>query len=218
MSAARHGGSNPDTNFQLRLTIERARAQNLPAENITRAIQRGAGEIDGAQYEEFTYEGYGPGGVAIMVELMSDNRNRTAGEIRYIFSRNGGNLGESGCVAWMFERLGTITLPAEGRDENELMMLALEAGANDIKAEGDDFVVYTTPDSLDETARQFIANGIDQINPQLGYVPTSQISVSGADAEKLLALLDALEEHDDVQNVFANFDISDEELERLEAE
>lgn len=216
--AAREGGPDPAANARLRLAIEKARAVNMPMENIERAIKRGTGELEGANYEELIYEGYGPGGVAIMLEIMTDNRNRTASEVRHLFSRYGGNLGETGCVAWMFERRGLITIDRRSvQDEDALLLAAAEAGADDVKSNDDQFEVYTDPDVL-EQAKDYLAQaGYTIASAGLTMIPKTSVQVVGEDAARLMKLLDALEDHDDVQEVYANFDVPDEVLQALEA-
>lgn len=214
--AAREGGPDPDTNFRLRVAIDKAKAVNVPNENIERAIKRGIGEMEGESYEEFYYEGYGPGGVAVMLSIMTDNRNRTAADIRHIFNRHGGSLGESGCVAWMFEKKGEIRIDPAGVDEDELMMAAVEAGAEDVEIGDDEIVVVTEAESY-QAVQQALAAGRWKIqSAEITMRPKSTVSVEGETAKKLLALLDALQEHDDVQDVYANLDISEEALEAIQ--
>ncbi len=208
--ATRLGGGDPDSNPRLRRAIQLAKSVNMPKENIERAIKRGLGELPGVAYEEVIYEGYGPGGVAILIEAITDNKNRTVSEIRTIFNKHGGNLGEAGCVAWMFERKGIITV--QGIDEDTLMEIALEAGAEDIKVEDEVMQVVTAPDDLEEVKKALEGKGVNVVEAQLTYIPQSTVSVAGEKAEKLLKLLDALENHDDVQNVYANFDVPEEML------
>jgi len=215
--AAREGGPDPDSNFKLRVAIDRAKAVNVPAENIERAIKRGIGEMDAESYEEFYYEGYGPGGVAVMLQIMTNNRNRTAADIRHIFSKHGGSLGESGCVAWMFTKKGEIRIAKAGIDEDELMMAAVEAGAEDVEASDEEFVVVTEPESYQSVREALEAGGWKIESSTVTMRPTSTVSVDGANAKKVLALLEALEEHDDVQDVFANLDISEEALEAIQS-
>lgn len=210
--AARQGGGNPDTNFRLKTVIEKARGVNLPWENIQRAIQKGTGSTEGASYEEVIYEGYGPGGVAVLLQILTDNRNRTAADIRHIFSRHKGSLGESGSVAWMFDRVGEATVGPT--DEEKLTLLALEAGADDVIREDDSFQVLTQPENLEDLRRALETAGITVTGAQVTYWPKSRVAVAGAEAERLLELIEALEEHDDVQQVISNFEISDEDLER----
>jgi len=211
--AAKQGGGDPEANFALRMAIDKARAANLPNENINRAIQRGVGAQDGDNYESFSYEGYGPGGVAVIVDLLSDNRNRTASDIRHLFSKNGGNMGETGCVSYMFDRKGVILIDREEetRSEDDLLLLVLEAGAEDLQTEEDSFQVITAPDEL-ETVRRFLQQqGVKMESAELSMLPQTMVAVEGEAAEKALKLLNALEEHDDVQNVYTNADIEDEE-------
>ncbi len=218
IAAAREGGGNPDNNLRLRLAIEKARANDVPNENIERAIKRGTGELGGVELEETVYEGYGPGGVAVMLEILTDNRNRTAAEIRHIFSKNGGNLGESGCVAWMFVKKGLIRVEVErsGLDEDQMLEVALEAGAEDMTMEDDVYEITTDPQDLASVHQEFMDRGIPVEAAEVTMIPKSTVSVHGEEAKKVLKLMDALEEHDDVQNVYANFDIPDEVLASLE--
>lgn len=216
--AAREGGGDPAANSRLRLAIDTARAANMPADNIERAIKRGTGELEGASYEELTYEGYGPGGVAIMLEAMTDNRNRTAGEIRHLFSRHDGNLGESGCVAWMFTRRGVIVFDSEAvEDADALMLEAAEAGADDIDIHDDFIEVVTEPASLGAVRDALTAAGYEPTSAELRMVPSNTIDVEGDAAKQLLQLLDALEDHDDIQSVSANFDMQEDVMEALQA-
>ncbi|MBO8142066.1 MAG: YebC/PmpR family DNA-binding transcriptional regulator [Firmicutes bacterium] len=214
--AAREGGPDPAANGRLRLAIDKARAVNMPMENIERAIKRGTGELEGVSYEEMIYEGYGPGGVAIMLEIMTDNRNRTASEVRHLFSRYGGSLGESGCVAWMFERRGVIAVErAAVDDEDALLLAAADAGADDVQAQEDRFEVQTPPGALDAVKRRLEEAGYRIVSAGLVMVPKTTVEVTGEDASRLMKLLDALEDHDDVQEVYANFDVPDEVLAAL---
>jgi len=208
--AAREGGGDPETNPRLRAAIEKARKFNMPKENIERAIKRGTGEIAGESYEEVTYEGYGPGGVAIIVKCLTDNRNRTASEVRHAFSKHGGNLGTSGCVSWMFERKGVILISAEKYDEESVMMAAIEAGADDVVREEDKFVVYTEPSSLEEVRKGIAEQGIEIEEAKLDLIPNTTTKVEGETAEKVLKLLMVLEDLDDVQEVYSNFDMPEE--------
>ena len=210
--AAREGGGDPETNPRLRAAIERARKFNMPKENIERAIKRGTGEIAGESYEEVTYEGYGPGGVAIIVKCLTDNRNRTASEVRHAFSKHGGNLGTSGCVSWMFERKGVITIPADKYDEDEVMMAAIESGADDVVKEEGKFIIYTEPSSLEEVRKGIADSGIEIEEAKLDLIPNTTTKVEGETAEKVLKLLMALEDLDDVQEVYSNFDMPEEVL------
>ncbi|MEL5847955.1 MAG: YebC/PmpR family DNA-binding transcriptional regulator [Candidatus Igneacidithiobacillus chanchocoensis] len=214
--AARTGGGDPASNSRLRLALEKAYAANMAKDNVERAIKRGTGELEGVDYEEVSYEGYGPSGVAILVETMTDNRVRTVAEIRHIFSKRGGNLGTSGSVAYLFHRRGTIVFPA-GSDEERIFEIALEAGAEDVVDEGERLVVYTAPTELESVVEALKAAGLPPEDSELSMIPETTVELAGEDAEKLLRLLDALEENDDVQNVFANYSISDEEMARIEA-
>ncbi|MGE5484877.1 MAG: YebC/PmpR family DNA-binding transcriptional regulator [Ignavibacteriales bacterium] len=214
--AARHGGGNPDANMRLKAAIQKAREINLPTDTINRAIKRGTGELEGVQYEELVYEGYGAGGVALMVEVTTDNRNRAASDIRYIFSKHGGNLGESGSVSWMFKKMGYITIDRPGcrLSEDDLMMASLDAGAQDFQVEEDTYEVFTEPDGLDTVKEALHKKGIKPAVAEVTMVPLSTITVTGDDVGKVLRLVDALEEHDDVQKVHANFNIPQEEMEK----
>lgn len=211
--AAKQGGGDPEANFALRMAIDKARSANLPNENINRAIQRGAGAQDGDNYESFTYEGYGPGGVAVIVDLLSDNRNRTASDMRHLFSKNGGNMGETGCVSYMFARKGVIMIDREAdtRSEDEMLLLVLEAGAEDLQIEEESFQVITAPDELEAVRRFLHEQGVIIESAELSMLPQTMVAVDGEAAEKALKLLNALEDHDDVQNVYTNADIEDEE-------
>jgi len=208
--AAREGGGDPEKNPRLRAAIEKARKFNMPKENIERAIKRGTGELAGESYEEVTYEGYGPGGVAIIVKCLTDNRNRTAAEVRHAFSKHGGNLGTSGCVSWMFERKGVITVPAENYDEETVMMAAIEAGAEDVVREDDKYLVYTAPSELEDVREGILKSGIEVEEAKLDLIPTTTTRIEGETALKVLKLLEALEDLDDVQEVYSNFDMPEE--------
>lgn len=217
MVAVKLGGPNPEANMRLKMVIQKARDANMPMENIKRAIERASGGGEG-NYEEMIYEGYGPGGVGVIMEIMTDNRNRTAGEIRHLFSRHGGNLGETGSVGWMFDRKGLVVINKEeneGRDEDELLMLALDAGAEDFKDEGDQFEVITPPDDYQAVREALEKAGVKVASAQSAMIPKNTVELTGEDAEKMLRLMEALEEHDDVQNVYANFDIPDDEMEKI---
>ena len=212
--AARAGGGNPDANARLRLAVQKARENSMPAENIKRAIQRGAGELDGASYEEVTYEGYGPGGVAILVEATTDNRNRTVAEIRHAFSRNGGSLGEQGCVGWLFDRKGILSIPVDAADEDTVMTVALEAGADDVRTEDDAYEVVTQPEQLEPIREAFEAAKIPLSVAEVTMVPQNTVHLDGKEAQQMLRLMEAIEDLDDVSNVYANFDISDDEMQQ----
>jgi len=209
--AARNGGADPDGNMRLKAAIQKAKDANIPNENINRAIQRGAGELGGASYEEIVYEGYGPGGVAVMLEIMTDNRNRTAGEIRHIFTRNGGSLGESGCVSWMFDKKGMFVIEKEGNkiSEDDLMLLALEAGAEDFKVEDDSYEIICNPDDFPGIKEVLESNGVQAAMAEVTMVPQTTIKLTGKEAEQMERLMETLEDHDDVQNVYANFELDD---------
>ncbi len=213
--AAREGGGNPDVNIRLRSAIERAREAGMPNENIQRAIARGTGAVGGEHYEEVTYEGYGPGGVAILVRATTDNRNRTAAEIRSIFHRLGGSLAEAGAVAWMFDRKGLIQVDRARVSEEALLLTALEAGAEDVRADDGVYEVITAPEDLNRVREALTQAGIEVGRAELTLLPRSTVPVEGPEAEKILRLLDALEDLDDVQQVYANFDIPEEILQRV---
>jgi YebC/PmpR family DNA-binding regulatory protein len=215
--AARLGGGDPNSNPRLRTAVDKAKAVNMPADNIKRAIQKGTGELEGAAYEEITLEGYGPGGVAILVEGTSDNRNRTVAEIRHVFTKNGGNLGGAGSVSYMFKPRGFIAIAKDKVDEEKLMDLALEAGADDIVPSGDMFEVYTSQGGYEAVLAAVKKAGIEPDEAQIGKYAENTIALEGVKAQQMLKLIEALEESDDVQNVWANFDISDKELEAAAA-
>ncbi|MHC5038890.1 MAG: YebC/PmpR family DNA-binding transcriptional regulator [Planctomycetota bacterium] len=219
ITAARLGGGDPDMNLRLKYAIEKARAANMPKDNIERAIKRGTGETGDVQYEELLYEGYAPGGVAVMLEVLTDNRNRTASEIRKIFERRGGRLGESGCVDWMFERKGWFTIDRSSIAEDALVDIAVEAGADNVEMDGDIFEVTCSPENFESVREAFRGEAMRVLVADLSRLPTSKVKTETVeDARKILGLMDALEEHDDVQNVFANFDISEELLKQFEEE
>lgn len=215
--AARAGGPDPANNFRLKIAVDDAKAANMPNDNIQRAIQKGAGGGEGTNYEELRYEGYGPGGVAIMVNILTDNRNRTAGEMRHIFSKNGGNLGETGCVNWMFAEKGQLTIPRTGNlTEDDLMLIGLECGAEDLESDEEAFQIYTAPAEMETVRQALIDQGIKVTEAAINMVPQNTIEVDDqAQAEKLIRLMDALEEHDDVQGVYSNFELA-ESLEDIE--
>jgi len=214
--AARMGGGDPDANPRLRAAIASAKAENMPKDNIDRAIKKGTGELEGAVYEEITYEGYGPGGVAVLVDCMTDNKNRTVADIRHYFSKSGGNLGESGCVAWMFDKKGTILVDKETIDEDDLLDKALEAGAEDVVEEDNVFQVVTAPDDFESVREALEADEVKFIEASVSMVPQNTIEISEEKtAKQILKLLESLEDHDDVQNVYANFDIPDDIMEAV---
>ncbi|HEY8563707.1 MAG TPA: YebC/PmpR family DNA-binding transcriptional regulator [Pyrinomonadaceae bacterium] len=212
--AARTGGSGDvDANARLRKAVNDAKAQNMPIDTITRAIKRGTGELEGVAYEEITYEGYGVGGVAVMVETMTDNRNRTVAELRHLFSKNGGNLGESGSVAWMFDKKGLIIVDKAAKSEDELFEIAIEAGADDVQDEGDVFEIYTAPENFEAVHEAVKAAGIEPQAAEISMIPQNYIRLEGSDAKQMLKLYDAIDDNDDVQKVYANFDIAESEME-----
>lgn len=215
--AARHGGSDADANPRLRAAIQAARTQSMPQENIERAIKRGTGELEGQRLEEVVYEGFGPGGVAIIAEALTDNRNRTVAELRFIFNRYGGSLGESGSVAWMFKKRGVISVDRAGVDEDRLLEVALEAGADDLSSEGDTLEVLTAPEKFAAVRDAVGAAGIAAAHAEITRLPETMVRVGGGAAERVLRLVEELEDHDEVQNVAANFDIDEQELARFSA-
>ncbi|MGI8468300.1 MAG: YebC/PmpR family DNA-binding transcriptional regulator [Pyrinomonadaceae bacterium] len=212
--AARTGGSGDvEANARLRKAVNDAKAQNMPNDTIDRAIKRGTGELEGVNYEEITYEGYGIGGVAVLVETMTDNRNRTVAELRHLFSKNGGNLGESGSVAWMFDKKGLIAVDKEAKSEDELFEIAIEAGADDVQDEGDILEIYTAPENFDAVLEAVTKAGIEPQASEVSMIPQNYIKLEGNDARQMLKLYEALDDHDDVQKVSANFDIDESEME-----
>jgi YebC/PmpR family DNA-binding regulatory protein len=215
--AARNGGGDPKANMRLKAAIESAKEANMPADNIKRAVQKGTGELPGESYEEITYEGYAPGGVAVMLAVLTDNRNRTGPEIRHTFEKFGGNMGSSGAVAWMFERKGIIQVDAEKISEDELLDRALEAGAADMRRVEKAFEITTAPAQMDEVRDALARARVPIIEAQVTYVPQSTVRVEGKDAISVVKLIEALEELDDVQSVYANYDIPDEILEAISA-
>jgi len=214
--AAKMGGGDIDGNPRLRSAVTSAKSENMPKDNIERAIKKGIGDLDGAVYEEILYEGYGPGGVAVLVETMTDNKNRTVADVRHYFTKSNGNLGESGCVAWMFDKRGVIVVDAEGVDEEELMDLAIEAGAEDVIEDETTFQILTTPEDFSEVVDSLEKSGVKSVEASISMVPKNTVEVTGEKpARSLLKLLENLEDHDDVQKVHANFDIPDEIMELL---
>lgn len=210
--AAKMGGGDPDANLRLRYAIDAAKAVSMPRDNIERAIKAGTGESKAGSLEEILYEGYGPGGVAVLCEILTDNRNRTAGEVRKVFELNEGRLGETGCVAWMFERKGLFVVASSKIDEESLMELALEAGADDVKPSGDTFEVTCDPSAFQSVASALEAKGIKPESNELTRIPTSTIDLDGETGKKVLKLMEALDDHDDIQRVMANFNIPDEAM------
>ena len=210
--AARNGGGDVDANPRLRLAVSTAKAANMPADNIKRAIMRGTGELPGITYEDVNYEGYGPGGVALYVHVLTDNRNRTVAEIRHILSKNGGNLGETGCVGWMFDRKGYFVVEKSAVSEDKLLDTALTAGADDMKDDEDNYEVFSSPESFDAVKAALEAAGIPIGAAEISMVPQNYVKLEGKSAQTMVKLMEALEEHEDVQNVWANFDIDEAEL------
>lgn len=215
MIAARSGGGDADANPRLRKAITDAKAVSMPADNIKRAIMRGTGELEGGQIDEVTFEGYGPGGAAVLVNVATDNRNRTVSEIRHVFSKNGGNLGEVGSVAWMFERKGQIVIERDKAEEDRLMNLVLEAGAEDLRDEGETWEVISAPEAQDAVLEAIQKAGIPTVSAEVAMIPKNLTKLEGKNAAAMLRLSEALEEHDDVQNVYSNFDVDEKELEAL---
>lgn len=215
--AARNGGGDPKANMRLKSAMESAKEANMPQENIKRAIQKGTGELPGEAYEEISYEGYGPAGVAVMVRVLTDNRNRTAPEIRHVFEKHGGHLGSSGAVAWMFERKGLVQVDAEKIGEDDLLAAALDAGAIDMKRIEKVFEITTAPGEMDAVRAALERGHVPVLGAEVSYVPQSTVRVEGKDAPVVLRLIEALEELDDVQAVYANYDIPDEVIEAITA-
>jgi len=213
--AAKMGGGDPGGNPRLRTAVDAAKAENMPNDNINRAIKRGAGEMEGVNYDEITYEAYGPGGAAIMIEVLTDNKNRTVAEIRHTLSKGGGNMGESGSVGWIFHKKGSIAVDKKATNEDALMELALEAGAEDIYDGGDVFEVITDPASFETVLKAIKGKNLPTLSAKIGLTPQNTVKLTGDPAEKMLKLMEHLEDNDDVQNVYANFDISEEEMEKL---
>ncbi|HDD35480.1 MAG TPA: YebC/PmpR family DNA-binding transcriptional regulator [Candidatus Desulfofervidus auxilii] len=214
MTAARIGGGDPNKNPRLRAAIEAAKTENMPKENIERAIKKGTGELEGINYEEVIYEGYGPGGIAVMISALTDNKNRTVSEIRYLFSKFGGNLGETGCVSWMFEKKGVIAFDKDKIDEEKLMEVAIEAGAEDVRNEEDEYEVITAPEDFEKVRKAFEDVHLKYERAEVTLVCQNTIKITDRQqAERILRFMEALEEHDDVQKVHTNFDIPEEIME-----
>lgn len=211
--AARMGGGDVNGNARLRAAVAEAKANNMPKDTIERAVKRGTGEIEGASYEEITYEGYGPGGVALLVDVMTDNTHRTTPEIRHIFEKNGGNLGTPGSVRFQFERKGYFTIEKSAVNEDKLMEIVLEAGADDLQSNPDAFEVYTSPDNFEQVRQALEKNNIPTVEAKLGQIPSAYVKLDEAKAKQTLRLLEMLDDHDDVQNVWSNFDIPAEMME-----
>jgi len=215
--AARMGGGDPAGNPRLRQAIAAAKAENMPKENIERAIKKGTGELPGVAYEEATFEGYGPGGVAVLVDVLSDNRKRTVADIRHLFAKNGGSLGEAGCVSWMFEKKGLIVFDKKDVNEEQLMMTALDAGAKDIRETDKEYEVITDPADWEEVKKKLESSNLKPLYAEISMIPQSTIRLGGKEAQQMIRLMESLEDSDDVQKVYANFDIADDEMERLSA-
>jgi YebC/PmpR family DNA-binding regulatory protein len=213
-AAARGGGGDIDANPRLRLAVSTAKAANMPADNIKKAIMRGTGELPGISYEDVNYEGYGPGGVAIFMHVLTDNRNRTVAELRHLLSKNGGNLGETGCVGWMFDRKGYFVVEKASADEEKLLELALGAGADDMREDGSNFEILTTPESFEAVRVALEKEKIPTASAEVSMIPQNYVKLEGKHAQTMLKLMEALEDHEDIQNVWANFDIDESELEQ----
>jgi YebC/PmpR family DNA-binding regulatory protein len=210
--AAKNGGGDPDSNPRLRAAVTAAKAENMPSDNIKRAIQRGTGELPGAIYEEITLEGYGPGGVAILIEITTDNRNRTVSELRHLMSKNGGNLGEPGSVAWMFHKRGDISVPKTRASEDDLMSIALDAGAEDMRDDGSNWEIVTPPDVFEAVVNALKSRKVEPEHAEIGMIPQNYIRLEGKNAEQMLKLLEALDDHEDVQHVYSNFDMDEAQI------
>jgi YebC/PmpR family DNA-binding regulatory protein len=211
--AARNGGGDPDSNPRLRTVVADAKAANMPAENIKRAIQRGTGELPGVSYEEVTYEGYGPGGAALLIECLTDNRNRTVGELRHLLSKSNGNLGETNSVAWMFTKKGYIVVDKTAADEEALLNAVLEAGGDDLRDDEDTWEIISDPSAFESVRDAVKSLGIDPASAEVAMLPQNYIKLEGKEANQMVKLMEALEEHDDVQHVWSNFDIEEKEIE-----
>jgi YebC/PmpR family DNA-binding regulatory protein len=211
--AARNGGGDPDANPRLRTVVADAKAVNMPADNIKKAIQRGTGELPGVNYEEVTYEGYGPGGAAVILEVLTDNRNRTVGELRHLFTKHNGNLGESNSVAWMFSKKGYIVVEKKGADEEQLLNAVLEAGGDDLRDDEDHWEILTEPSAFEAVREAVKALGIEPASAQVAMLPQNYVKLEGKEANQMVKLMDALDDHDDVKQVWSNFDIEEKEIE-----
>ncbi|NNE98211.1 MAG: YebC/PmpR family DNA-binding transcriptional regulator [Pyrinomonadaceae bacterium] len=210
--AARTGGGDPNMNPRLRKAVSDAKAANMPNDNIERGIKRGTGELEGVDYEEITYEAYGPGGVAVLIETMTDNRNRTVAELRHLLSKNNGNLGEAGSVSWMFDRKGYVVVDKSQKSEEELFEIAIEAGADDLKDDENSFEIFTDQDAFEGVKKAIQDSGITTEVAEISMIPQNFVKLEGAEAQQMLNLYEAIDDHDDVQNVYANFDIDESEL------
>ena len=212
MVSAKSGGSDPEGNPRLRQAISSAKAANMPNDTMKRAVQKGAGELEGVDYEETTYEAFGPGGVAIILDVMTDNKNRTVAEIRHLMTKYGGTLGENGSVSWMFEKLGQVTISLNGHDENKVFEEALEVGADDFILSGNVFIITAKPINTVDVSDKLIEKGYNVISSEIEMVPKNTLNVKGDDIKKLINLIEQLEEHDDIQNIYSNFEVNDAEI------
>jgi len=213
--AARTGGTDPNSNPRLRTAIAAAKNENMPNDNIERAIARGAGTMEGEQLEEVLYEGYGPGGVGMLVQVVTSNRNRSAGELRHLFSKNGGNMAETGAVGWMFHRKGDIVVPKEAADEDTMMSIVLDAGAEDLNDDGSAWEVTTPPEAMDKVREALVKAGITPASAEVAWIQQNYVKLTGAQAQQMLRMVENMEDHDDVQHVYANFDIDEKEIEAV---
>ncbi|HKQ86349.1 MAG TPA: YebC/PmpR family DNA-binding transcriptional regulator [Candidatus Acidoferrales bacterium] len=213
--AARAGGTDPNSNPRLRTAIAAAKNENMPNDNIERAIARGAGTMEGEQLEEVMYEGYGPGGVGMLVQVVTSNRNRSAGELRHLFSKNGGNMAETGAVGWMFHRKGDIVVPKEAADEDTMMSIVLDAGAEDLNDDGSAWEVTTPPEAMDKVREALVKAGVTPASAEVAWIPQNYVKLTGAQAQQMLRMVENMEDHDDVQHVYANFDIDEKEIEAV---
>ncbi len=213
--AAKNGGGDPDKNPRLRKAVADAKAENMPADNIKRAIQRGTGELPGVNYEEFTLEGYGPGGAAVLVEINTDNRNRTVSEIRHAFSKNGGNMAEAGAVSWMFHKKGDIVVAKSAAKEDDLMNIVLENGGDDLKDDGESWEILTEPNAFEAVVEAIKKAGINPESAEIGMVPQNYVKLAGSNASTMIRLIEVMDDHDDVQHVWSNFDMDIKELEEV---
>lgn len=202
--AAKQGGGDPETNPRLRLAVDNAKSQNMPADNISRAIKKATGELENVSFDELKYEGYGPAGIAVLVEAMTDNKNRTVAEVRHIFSKFGGSLGENGSVAWMFQHKGAITLPEQGKTEDDIMEVVMETGADDIELEDGFFTITTDVESFEPTRKAIIENGLEVENASLQWIAENEVDIEGENSEKAMKMIEAMEDLDDIQNVYSN--------------
>ncbi len=209
--AAKGGGGDVAGNPRLRLAVDNAKAANMPQDNIERAIKKATGELEGVVFHEFVYEGYGPGGIAILVEVATDNKNRTVAEVRHLFSKAGGNLGETGSVAWMFERKGIITLPTQGKTEEDILELVMDDGAEDLETEEEFFEVVTPVEAFENVRKKLVESGLEVENASLQWIAKNSVKIEGETSEKVVNLIEALEDNDDVQNVYSNADFEDVE-------